>query len=202
MKKIIFIALVTIAIIVGGTGYYFWDKKRDEQEYQKEMTMLLNEIELSIAESAIIGATYQKYWGDIIDAPISLDTITKNLEVTESIIEPLLNYDNSSNTYLGRVIQKGSFNTMISIIRIAKADATDNALDRSNQISERLSKLKNPPSKYENDYNALLELFEEYNTFVNISTDPAGSYIEFSRTLNSTYESVESKLETTKIQIN
>ncbi|MBD8034075.1 hypothetical protein [Solibacillus merdavium] len=196
--------IVTLLVVLGGSiSYYIWNKSADETEYHKQLIQLLDDIEYSTTESAVIGSSYQEYWGEIIDRSIPLSTISENLEISEEEIEPLLNWSNQAyfGGGLGIGLEKGNFDTMITIVRMAKSNATEVALNNHNIVSKNLSLLKNPPAKYEQQYKAVLDLYENYNTFISLSTSPIGSYIEYSKNLNSTYESVQSKLQTAKIQI-
>ncbi|WP_336046630.1 hypothetical protein [Solibacillus ferritrahens] len=202
-KKAVFL-IVTLLVVLGGSiSYYIWNKSADETEYHKQLIQLLDDIEYSTTESAVIGSSYQEYWGEIIDRSIPLSTISENLEISEEEIEPLLNWSNQAyfGGGLGIGLEKGNFDTMITIVRMAKSNATEVALNNHNIVSKNLSLLKNPPAKYEQQYKAVLDLYENYNTFISLSTSPIGSYIEYSKNLNSTYESVQSKLQTAKIQI-
>ncbi|MBM7664545.1 hypothetical protein JOC25_001001 [Solibacillus kalamii] len=202
-RKIVFL-IVTLLVVLGGSiSYYFWNKSTDEKEYHKQLIKLLDDIDYSTTESAVIGGSYQEYWGEIIDRSIPLSTISEDLEISEEEIEPLLNWSNQAyfGGGLGIGLEEGNFDTMITIVRMAKSDATEVALNNHDIVTKNLSLLKNPPAKYEQQYKAVLDLYENYNTFISLSTSPIGSYIEYSKNLNSTYETVQSKLQTAKIQI-
>lgn len=204
MKKKFFILIVTLLVILGGSiSYYFWNKSTDEKEYHTQLIKLLDDIEYSTTESAIIGSSYQEYWGEIIDRSIPLSTISEDLEISEEEIEPLLNWANQAyfGGGLGIGLEKGNFDTMITIVRMANSDATEVALSNHDIVTKNLSLLKDPPAKYEQLYKAVLDLYENYNTFISLSTSPTGSYIEYSKNLNTTFETVQSKLQTARIQI-
>ncbi|KGA81104.1 hypothetical protein KQ41_20060 [Lysinibacillus fusiformis] len=205
MKKGLIIG--TVILVIGlGIGYYFWDKNTKEKTYSSQLSTLLDEIELSTSESAIIGATYQEYWGEIIDRSIPTSTMSEALNISEDEIEPFLNYSNTAHfsTYGGnspRGLEQGNFDTMLAIVKLAKSEDTAITLKNYDSITNKLTNLKNPPKKFESDYETVLDLYEIYNSFVSLSTQPVGSYVEYSKNINSTYESLQSKIKTTKIQI-
>lgn len=204
MKKKFAILIVTLLIIIGGSiSYYFWNKSADENEYHKQLIKLLDDIEYSMNESVVIGSTYQKYWGEIIDGSVRISAMSKDLGIPEANIAPHLNGSNSSEYYgnIGKVLKDGNIDTMIAIIRMAKSVETEVALSNRDIVTRNLSLLKNPPAKYEQQYKAVLDLYENYNTLISLSTSPIGSYIEYSKKLNTSYETVQSKLQTAKIQI-
>ncbi|MCY9545360.1 hypothetical protein [Lysinibacillus xylanilyticus] len=204
MKKgVILIILILVIGIISGIGYYVWDKNAKEKTYSSELNTLLDEIEISTNESAIIGATYQKYWGEIIDRSIPASTISKALNISEDEIKPFLNYSNTAyfGGGYGNGLEKGNFNTMLAIVKSAKSKETSIVLENYDSITNKLSKLKNPPKKFESDYQTIIDLYEVYNSFVSLSTQPVGSYIEYSKNINSTYESLQSKIKTAKIHI-
>lgn len=201
MKKVLLIA-IPILVIAIGVGYYFWSDYQKEKDYASQLSSLLNDIELSTAETAVIGSTYQEYWGKIIDRKITIDSMKADLSLTEEEIKPFLNAFNR-DTYMsyGDSLKKGDFNTMIAIVSYAKEKDTATALENYDSITKKLSNLKNPTSESESNYKVILDLYEIYSSFVSLSTDPVGSYIEYSKNLNSTYDSVQSKIKTAKIQI-
>lgn len=202
-KKLVFLIMTLLVVLGGSISYYLWNKSTDEKEYHTQLIKLLDDIEYSMNESAVIGSTYQKYWGEIIDGSVSISAMSNDLEISEASVDPLLNRSNSYDYYgnIGKVLKDGNIDTMIAIIRMAKSDATKIALSNYDIVTRNLTLLKNPPAKYKQQYIAVLDLYENYSTFVSLSTSPLGSYIEYSKNLNTRYETVQSKLQTAKIQI-
>ena len=90
---------------------------------------------------------------------------------------------------------------MRTLVEKGKADEINLILVEHASISDAISELKNPPEKFKEAYAALLEVFELYDSFSSISTFPVGSYIEYGKTINATYEELSSKIKTAQLQL-
>lgn len=196
-------------IVVAGVGYFLWNKdvkakeeiETKELAYQNTLADTLELIETSTMNSAVLASMYQKYWGLIIDGSVTFSTISKGLNVDESILTEMTNY-NTRAYFSGNQsgLKQGEFNTMISMVRLAKTKDAEVILEQQEVITNAISGLKNPPEKIKSNYESLLEVYEIYDTFVSMSTSPVGSYVEYSREINSTFESLTSKIKTLKLQ--
>ena len=209
MKKKLIINIIFVLIIIAGVAYFLWDKAVEEQKaqeqelaHQKEMSETLGLIETSTTSSALLAATYQEYWGTIIDRTISFSTLSKGLNIEESILSDMTPALKKGYTRDGMGLEQGEFDIAISMVRLAKEEDTNLVLANQESITKAMSDLKNPPENFKDNYDSLLEVYEVYDTFVSLSTSPSGSYIEYSKSINSTYESLSSKINTTKLQIN
>ncbi len=212
IKKLI-ISIISVLIVGGGIGYFFWSKdiKAQEEEkvrtqeltYQSTLAETLELIETSTTDSAVLASTYQKYWGKIINGSIPFSTLSEGLNVDKSILSDMTNSFQRAyfSGELGAGLKQGEFNTMISMVKFAKVEDTNVILEQQVSITEAISNLKNPSEKFKDNYESLLEVYEIYDTFVSISTSPVGSYVEYSKNINSTYENLSSKIKTVKLQL-
>lgn len=207
MNKKILISLITILVIViiGGVGYYIWsnnEKEKEELAYQSKLYETFEMLDTSTLNSAIIASTYQEYWGDIIDRSIPFSTLSKELKIPETTIDGMVNVFQHAYYSDGLGLLKGEINTMIAIVKTAKSDEIETVLEEHELISNAISELKNPPEKFKENYDSILEVYELYDSFVSISTSPVGSHIEYSKNINSSYERLSSKINTVKLQLN
>lgn len=191
-------------LLIGGGAIVYSNisAKQKEEYYKNKLTSTLEELEIATTNSAVMASTYQKYWGKSIDSNITSEYIEKDLEIKLTEYESLLNYNNSQFLNAGiRQVKRGEFNTMLKIVTLAKLEELDLLTQELDKVSELVSELKNPPEKYESEYNSLLKIFENYNSFNSLATSPVGSYIEYSKNINSFYETISSKTQTLKLQI-
>lgn len=209
MKNKLIISIIFVLVLIGGVAYFLWDKSVEEQKvqeqelaYQKEMVETLGLIDTSTTSSVLLAATYQEYWGAIIDRTISFSTLSKALNVEESILSDMTPALKKGYTRDGMGLEQGEFDIVISMVRLAKEEETNLVLANQESITKAMADLKNPPEKFKNNYDSLLEVYEVYDTFISLSTSPSGSYIEYSKNINSTFESLSSKIKTVKLQIN
>ena len=207
MRKKVIISIILTLVIAGGIGYFFWNKVVEAKEmdlaYQNKLVDTLGLIETSTTSSSMLAVTYQEYWGEIIDRSISFSSLSEGLNIDESTLEDMTDYSQRAH-FMNNVtaLKQGEFDLVISMVRLAKKEDTNLVLAQHDSITKAISDLKNPSEKFQNNYNSLLEIYEIYDTFVSLSTSPTGSYIEYSKNINSTFENLSSKTKTTKLQIN
>ncbi|MGE7811271.1 hypothetical protein [Lysinibacillus capsici] len=202
MKKGIIIGLLILLIVGGGIGYYFYDLKKKENEYETKLSSTLKQIDSSTLESAMLASDYQKYWGDIIKMSIPSATLASELGILEKEVESYLDYSNTAYfTGMQIGLEEGDIDTMIEIVTYAKYKEIKSVKKNHNEVEKSIKDLKNPPKKYTDIYDDLLQIYEVYNTFVSLSTSPVGSYNDYSENINSTYETLSSKIKTTKLQL-
>lgn len=202
MKKGIIIGLLILLIVGGGIGYYFYDLKKKENEYETKLSSTLKKIDSSTFESAMLASDYQKYWGDIIKMSIPSATLASELGILEKEVESYLDYSNTAYfTGMQIGLEEGDIDTMIEIVAYAKYKEIKSVKKNHNEVEKSIKDLKNPPKKYTDIYDDLLQIYEVYNTFVSLSTSPVGSYNDYSENINSTYETLSSKIKTTKLQL-
>ncbi|MGE7988508.1 hypothetical protein [Lysinibacillus fusiformis] len=202
MKKGIIIGLVILLVVGGGIGYFFYDLKKKESEYETKLSSTLKQIESSTFESAMLASDYQKYWGDIIKMSIPSSTLASELGILEKEVESYLDYSNTAYFTGMRIgLEEGDIDTMIELVAYAKYKEIKSVKKNHNEVEKSIKDLKNPPKKYTDIYDDLLQIYEVYNTFVSLSTSPVGSYNDYSENINSTYETLSSKIKTTKLQL-
>ncbi len=202
MKKGIIIGLLILLIVGGGIGFYFYDLKKKENEYETKLSSTLKQIDSSTLESAMLASDYQKYWGDIIKMSIPSATLASELGILEKEVESYLDYSNTAYfTGMQIGLEEGDIDTMIEIVAYAKYKEIKSVKKNHNEVEKSIKDLKNPPKKYTDIYDDLLQIYEVYNTFVSLSTSPVGSYNDYSENINSTYETLSSKIKTTKLQL-
>lgn len=202
MKKGIIIGLLILLIVGGGIGFYFYDLKKKENEYETKLSSTLKQIDSSTLESAMLASDYQKYWGDIIKMSIPSATLASELGILEKEVETYLDYSNTAYfTGMQIGLEEGDIDTMIEIVAYAKYKEIKSVKKNHNEVEKSIKDLKNPPKKYTDIYDDLLQIYEVYNTFVSLSTSPVGSYNDYSENINSTYETLSSKIKTTKLQL-
>lgn len=202
MKKGIIIGLLILLVVGGGIGYYFYDLKKKENEYETKLSSTLKQIDSSTLESAMLASDYQKYWGDIIKMSIPSATLASELGILEKEVESYLDYSNTAYfTGMQIGLEEGDIDTMIEIVAYAKYKEIKSVKKNHNEVEKSIKDLKNPPKKYTDIYDDLLQIYEVYNTFVSLSTSPVGSYNDYSENINSTYETLSSKIKTTKLQL-
>lgn len=186
----------------GGIGFYFYDLKKKENEYETKLSSTLKQIDSSTLESAMLASDYQKYWGDIIKMSIPSATLASELGILEKEVESYLDYSNTAYfTGMQIGLEEGDIDTMIEIVAYAKYKEIKSVKKNHNEVEKSIKDLKNPPKKYTDIYDDLLQIYEVYNTFVSLSTSPVGSYNDYSENINSTYETLSSKIKTTKLQL-
>lgn len=202
MKKGIIIGLVILLVVGGGIGYFFYDLKKKESEYETKLSRTLKQIDSSTFESAMLASDYQKYWGDIIKMSIPSSTLASELGILEKEVESYLDYSNTAYFTGMRIgLEEGDIDTMIELVAYAKYKEIKSVKKNHNEVEKSIKDLKNPPKKYTDIYDDLLQIYEVYNTFVSLSTSPVGSYNDYSENINSTYETLSSKIKTTKLQL-
>lgn len=204
MKKKIYIILSLVLLICGVGGYFIFStmsSNKKEEDYNLKLTSTIKQLETAKSNSAIMASTFQEYWGRSIKHNITSKSIESDLGLPLEKYESLLTFSNSDFDYSGRQIKRGEFNTVLKIVNMAKKNDISDLNTEHSEISKLVSELKNPPEKYAKQYDALLEIFEQYTNFNSLAVSPTGSYIEYSKSINSLYESLSSKLDTIKLQL-
>lgn len=211
MKKNTIVGIVLFLVVASGLSYFFWNKEVQKKEKEKEEEELAYEYELSetirilefSTDTAVsLAATYQEYWGAIIDGGITFPKLSEGLGIDVDTLTEMTD-DSKTSRYMYDVsgLKQGEFDTVISMVKLAKTEDESLILSQHQIITASISHIKNPIEKYQSNYDSILEVYELYDRLVSLSTAPSGSYIEYSKNINSVYESLSSKIATTKLQL-
>jgi len=204
-NKILFSSISLIIVVLIASSYLLWKqvdtKEKEELAYQLKLAETLNLIDSSKTDSAVVAGTFQKYWGKIIESSISFATLSDDLHIPVFTIESLVNTSERVSYTYAPSLAEGEFDTVLNIVKNAKSGDINSVLKQHQIVTNSIKELKNPPINFKDSYEILLECYEVYDTFVSLSTSPNGSYIEYSRNINSTYETLSSKVNTALLQL-
>jgi len=220
VKKKVLLSVILLIFIGGGISYYFWDKEvkaqkaaeelayqeklaADELAYEEKLADTLLLLEKSTTNSAILASTYQEYWGAIINGGIPFPKLSNGLGIDEEVLRGMTDYSTRGHfRHNVSGLKQGEFNIVIQMVELAKTEDANQILEEHQGITSVLSELKGPAAKYEDLYNDILEIYEQYDTFAGLATAPSGSYVEYSKNINALYDNISSKIATAKLKFN
>lgn len=148
-------AVVVIAGIVIGVVVH---KHATEQEYAENLNMFATEVLYGSQDAETQCNLVMSVWHDAIWKNTSEEDTKKYVSGAKD------------------------FNDALSKL-YADADVQTTVADLSNNkksVDSLMEKLKEPPEKYKDCYNAAVELYSKYSSFVNHAIDPSGSYNSYS----------------------
>lgn len=186
---------ILIAFLVIGMVLLVWNIQSKNNDYENKLNESLQLIRTSSLDAGDLALTYQKVWNASIKNDITFEALGNALGVEEHVVEGMVKEENKALFMHGKKgINKGDFNTGLSIVTMVKIEDAASILEQRSEINEMIKPLKKPKKNHEDHYNDLLDVYEVYDMFVNLSTVPKGSYIEFSENINSTFENLNSKI--------
>lgn len=174
-KKQILIGVVALIIIVGGIiGLNFYHR----QQYEKKL--------IQTSEDMInLGADSEKVVNNYITIWSGLARGNYNYDWTRPYIATLIGIDPNefvNNTSPLKLDDKAlGFNDGLKCYKEYNVNTgvNDSIINRMNGIEKNISELNNPPSKYKESYNSLLDMYTNLKNFVDLTIDPSGSLISY-----------------------
>lgn len=181
-KLLIAIVAVIIVVVIGGIFIKKNYEQRKADDYASNIQTITTSMlsEASTAESA--GNLIKQVWANAIyeDRDSETDEYTRPD-----------GYFVDFNTALANLFADSTFQSTIEGLESGQ-----------DEIKTLMKEMQNPPSEYEDDYEALKEMYDAYNDFVNLVIDPSGSLQTFSSNFNDadsemlkTYNAMEMYLE-------
>lgn len=158
-KKMIGIAIgvLIIAILVAIIIYGQVQKKT----YAADLNNISYTIMKSSASCEDVGNQIRKVWYNAIFDEYDLETYKYTAGAS------------NFNEAVQNLFEDTNFSTKVSVIKNDKM-----------AVDEYIRSLKSPPSEYEKCYDAVLNFYNEYCLFVEITTSPSGSLTTFSQNFN------------------
>ncbi len=144
----------------------------------------------------------------------NLDDILKTIITTSAFAEGMANeYANVwrnavyEPTYRINGVSPKDFNEALSILRkhFEQKGSIKKAEDGVNLAKSQLEKLSNPPKEYKESYEVLIHLFQDFKSFVDLSTSPKGSLMTYPKEVRELSDKIvrgydEVKLKSPKIK--
>lgn len=147
----------------------------NNKKYAKDLELTYASILDTGSKAEAICNTYHKVWGTAINSKhYSNKDIANDLGISELTAQTY----NPMGAYLKTV---ESFDDALTIARKAfkengKTEELNKAMEDTNS---KMAKLKNPPSKYKDQYDILIKAYNDLNEYVSLANNPSGSLISF-----------------------
>lgn len=170
--------IIIALLIVGWFGYSQYQKQLEEKreqeylvEYQFALTAMLRSG--AVAEEMLNG--YYKVWNMAFDKSLYALDIAKEL-----------NCDVTELSQSGLVSNRGKFNDAIDVVRdYYKSSKRVESIEKSKTIvRDQVKMLNNPPEKFRQSYDQLVQLYGTYEEFINFALSPTGNISSFNQNAN------------------
>lgn len=174
MKKYIIIALLivvlaTAAVLIGRNIHnnnLAQQEEQSKQEYMDDLQAASAAMLLGAIEAEDAGTLIHDVWYDAIYEERNF--------TTEDYVYPNGKLVSDFNEALGNLFIDADFISTISSIET-----------NQETVSSLMKSLTNPPEEYEDAYDSIKELYDAYNSLVNLTTSPTGSLSSYTQDFNS-----------------
>jgi hypothetical protein len=209
-KSKVFIIILVVLVIGVGVGSYIVRELNMEQkarEAEEEYIKLLSETANTINEMneplQKISAIYAEVWNVSIKEDLYLSGIAKYLGVEESVVSENALLDKIKSGRRGKYIERGDFNTaLITVRNVLLREGIYNQVETTQStIAENVKSLNNPPEKYKDIYDGVVEYYTTYAMYLDLATSPTGSYITYTRDINELSTKLESQYSTLQVSM-
>lgn len=173
-----YILIITIILVIIITGIVIGESQK-EKNYQKKLIKTYEEMLELGADSEKIVNNYISLW----DGKINDNFTTNNW--TRDYMARWIGVDANtfkSNTTPFTIGDKAlSFNDVLKCYKEYNINTgvNKNLVDRMKQAEIDITELNNPPNKFKKSYEALVNMYTNLNTYVNLAINPSGSLISY-----------------------
>lgn len=178
-KPLIVLAVILALFIAVGALFFFSYQK---QTYKTNMRSVLVEISNGAIKAEKIGNLVVSVWYNSI-WQVSDDT-------TDQFTKTNGRFNDNFNTSLDRLYENADFNNSLNDLR-----------DNQKIVLNYMQKLNNPPKEYEEAYNQLKTIYQDYLIFTQMVISPSGSYATYSDTLKDTDSKLANEVQTVLIYL-
>lgn len=175
---IILAVIVALAIVVGSLFFIYYQK----QAYKTNMRSVLVEISNGAIKAEQIGNLVISVWYNSI-WQVSDDT-------TDQFTKTNGKFNDNFNNSLDKLYENADFNNSLNDLR-----------DNQKSVLNYMQKLNNPPKDYEEAYNQLKTIYQDYLTLTQLVLSPSGSYNTFTDAIKNTDVKLATEVQTVLIHL-
>lgn len=211
-SKSFLIILVLLVIGIGVGSYLVIEHNKEQKEKEvaekeeeylsilKETTDKINDMNQSLKK---ITSIYAEVWNVSIENDLYLSGLSKYLGVEESLLLANAPSDKIISGRRGHYIEKGDFNTALITVKtvLISEGVFDKVEGNRVLIVENLKSLNNPPDKYKDIYEGVLNYFATYEMHLDLAVSPTGSYLTYAKNINDLSTQLESQYSTLQVSI-
>ena len=163
-KWIIILSIIAVVVVIAGVAIgVIAHKHAVEQEYAENLNMFASEVLYGSQDAETQCNLVMSVWHDAIFSDTSNDDTKKFVSGAKDF-----------NDALSKLYADEDFQATV-----------DDLNSNKDSVDALMKKLKEPPEKYKDCYNAAVELYSKYSSFVNQAIDPSGSYNSYSEEVHS-----------------
>lgn len=160
MSPAAIIAIVLAALLlVGGTGYFAY-AKISEKLYAVNFNNAASLMMDGGVEAERTCGLVHDVWGNAI--------FNKKDSATDKFTRPDGKFVKDFNDALANLYADDDYQQSTAFLR-----------DNRNEVTALMRKLKNPPKKYEEAYEKISEIYDNYLKMLNMATNPTGTYSSY-----------------------
>jgi hypothetical protein len=180
-------------MIIGG-GYWHYRQVQAYNElianYKKDLIGVSYDILVESEKIANISDIYLRVWRTCIEHDIDRNEFAKLVNDSEVNI-----YTYFKERSLGIMIWQGDISKAIDITKeyLTQRGDLGDIQAKEQDIAQRIRKLNKPPKGYEKAYEALLDLYNEYEKYVQAVLYPSGSLVSYSNTIDAITDNLVNK---------
>ncbi|MGG7210386.1 hypothetical protein [Clostridium baratii] len=173
-KRYIWIITIILAIIITGIVV---GKSQKEKNYQRKITKTYEDMLGLGADSEKIVNNYISLW----DGKINFTTKDWTRDYMARWIGIDVNNFKSNTTPFTFRDEALNFNDVLKCYKEYNINTgvNKNLVDRIKQAEIDITELNNPPNKFKKSYEALVNMYTNLNTYVNLAINPSGSLISY-----------------------
>ncbi|MFB3170052.1 hypothetical protein P5G62_023385 [Neobacillus sp. 179-C4.2 HS] len=213
-SKKFFIILAIFIIGLGISGYFIREHnleveakeqaekvRKQEAKYIKVLNDTTSNIERLSGNLLKISAMYSEVWNETIDHDLYLSGLAKYLGVEESSLIAAAPSGKIKSNFRGKYIARGDFNTALLTVKGVweSVGTIDDISKAQSDIASTVKGLNNPPEKYKDVYEEVLNYYSTYEKLLGLAVSPSGSYLTYTRDINTLSSELESQY--SKIQV-
>ncbi|MZP30886.1 hypothetical protein GTO91_14295 [Heliobacterium undosum] len=171
-KTKLFIIGGVILVLIATFGIVFNYNQR-EKEYGQKLDLISNEMIFSAALAEKMCNSYQKVWHDTIWNKMDMSKMASDIGVPESELK------NKTGEYF---LYTSDFNESLKILYkyYDKNGNVDLLKNTKETVYKDIKSLDAPPEKYKQSYNAIMDLYSDYDQYINLAINPTGSLQSYS----------------------
>ncbi|GIP51829.1 hypothetical protein J42TS3_08640 [Paenibacillus vini] len=159
---ILSLAIITVLIVIVLSVFLIqFNQEEKESQYIVNAQSIVYQMSTSIIKASEVSSYYLGFWEHFNES--------KNGIIIQDNKGKSTNYKNINDLISSRVKYK--------------QPVIEELVDEKNSIYKKLKELNNPPKKFEDAYNLLVEMFQLYSDAIDNAKSPSGSYVSFTQSV-------------------
>jgi len=179
-KKPLIVLAVILALFIAVSALFFTSYKK--HEYRENLRLLMVEISNGAVKTEQLGNKILAVWYNSI--------WQKSDNETDPYTKTNGKFNDNFNTSLDKLYEDTEFVNGVNDVRSSQQF-----------VLSYMQKLKNPPKGYEETYEQLKTIYQDYMTFTQFVTNPSGSYNSYSEDFTNTDSKLASEVQTLLIYL-